>query len=125
MNPGPDPGGPKTRGSGGYGSRSATLVFRRRRGERAIPEVPGMRLCCGSDTVFSDSELSPTGNFTRQAAGENMIFAIFYHCFSCEVLFTVTVKKKQIFLLKSDRFRKLFSFQYTLHFVNLFTHLRF
>ncbi len=111
---------PLTNGSGSGSGRSknmwiripATLIFRRRRGERAIPEVPGTRLCCGSDTVFSDSELSPTGNFTRQAAGENINFAICYHCSSCcwgDVLFTVTVKKTQILLMKSNKFRKLCS----------------
>ena len=40
------------------------------RGGRYIPEKPGTQVCCGSDTVFPDSVLSDTGNFTRQAAGK-------------------------------------------------------
>jgi hypothetical protein len=108
MDPGPDLGGPKTYGSGGSGS--STLVFRRkRRGERAIPEVPGTRLCCGSDTVFSDSELSPTGNFTRQAAGENIILQSFITVPAATFYSQVTVKKTQIWLMKNNIFRKLCS----------------
>jgi hypothetical protein len=122
MDPGLDPGDPKKYGSGGSGS--ATLVFRRRKGERAIPEVPGSRLCCGSDTVFSDSELSPTGNFTRQAAGENIKF--------CNLLFQLLFRRLSIDS-NSEETPKCFNekqqssqtFQCNLHFLNLFTHLRF
>ena len=37
-----------------------------RRHSRSIPAQNGTRMCCGSDTVFPDSKLTNTGNFTRQ-----------------------------------------------------------
>ena len=36
---------------------------------RALPMANQTRLCCGSNTVFPDSKLTSTGNFTRQSAG--------------------------------------------------------
>ena len=37
---------------------------------RSIPMAPGgSPVCCGSDTLTADSELSSTGNFSRSAVG--------------------------------------------------------
>ena len=37
---------------------------------RSIPMAPGgSPVCCGSDTLTADSQLSSTGNFSRSAVG--------------------------------------------------------
>ena len=38
--------------------------------DRSIPMAPGgSPVCCGSDTLTADSQLSSTGNFSRSAVG--------------------------------------------------------